>query len=336
VNVAIATTVAAGSLTSSLQRTFSNEAVEEVETVFAESAAAAEAAKVASLAFASGSTLAGIGGETWKRLWEAARRYSEAQAYPEESFPVTRDGAVCLLCQQPIEMMSAERLNNFERFVQDHVQQSANSARDQVEARKRQLEATKVGLSGTQQREAALRGTSDGQSLKAFIICAKLRRRYLLRKVGGQNVKRPGELPTRPDFANLRASLAEEITRLRTAAQNDERLKMQSEFAELDDRIKLAPLKDILKNEIARLIYSARLDRARTDCDTTWITRKGGEAAQAVISARLRSDFAGNLNRLGFSAAPVEVKLGVGTVRTAGRSSCWFNRSPFGNEFAGR
>jgi len=301
-------------LTSSLQSTFSNEALEEVETVLDDSAAAVEAAKAASLAFASGSTLAGIGGEAWKRLWEAARRYSEAQAYPGESFPVTRDGAVCLLCQQPIEKTSAERLNKFEKFVQDDVQRLADSARDQVEARKRQLEATKVGLSGAQQREAALRGTSDGQSLKAFIVCAKLRRRYLFRKAGGQNVKRPGDLPARPDFANLRASLAEEITSLRTAAQNDERRKMQSEFAELDDRMKLAPLKNILKNEVASLIYSALLDRARTDCDTTWITRKGGEAAEAVVTARLRSDFAGNLNRLGFSAAPVEVKLGVGTV----------------------
>jgi hypothetical protein len=32
------------------------------------------------------------------------------------------------------------------------------------------------------------------------------------------------------------------------------------------------------------------------------------------VTARLRSDFAGNLIRLGFAAAPVEIKLGVGTV----------------------
>ena len=301
-------------LTSSLQTTFSNEALKEVETLLTESTAADEAAKAATLAFASGSTLGGIGGEAWKRLWESARRYSETQAYPGESFPVTRDGAVCVLCQQPIEKTSAERLNKFEKFVQDDVQRFAERASDSVESRKRQLEAIKLALSGTQQREAVVRGTPDGQSLKAFIVGVKLRRRYLLRKANGQSPQRPGELSARPDFANLRASLAEEITRLRTAAQNEERRKMQSEFTELDDRIKLAPLKDILKNEVARLIYSALLDRVRNDCDTTWITRKGGEAAQSVVTAKLRSDFAGNLNRLGFAAAPVEVKLGVGTV----------------------
>ena len=301
-------------LTSYLQGAFSNEALEAVETVLTQSAIAGEAAKAASLAFASGSSLTGIGGEAWKRLWEAARRYSESQAYPGEFFPVTRDGAVCLLCQQPIEKTSAARLNTFEKFVQDDVQRLAESARDKVEARRHQVTDIRLRLSGTQQREAALRGTSDGQGLKAFIVCAKLRRRYLLRKAGGQNVKRPDDLPPRPDFATLRASLAQEIARLRTASQDEERHKMQSEFAELHDRIKLSPLKDILKNEVARLIYSALLDHAHADCDTTWITRKGGEATQAVVTTRLRSDFAGNLNRLGFAAAPVEVKLGVGTV----------------------
>jgi hypothetical protein len=302
------------SLTSSLEKTFSNTALQEVETLVAEYAAADEAAKAATLRFASGSTLAGIGGEAWKRLWESARRYSEAQPYPSESFPVTRDGAVCVLCQQPIEKTSAERLNKFEKFVQDDIQRLADQARDNVESRMRQLEAIKLPLSGTQQREAALRGTAEGEGLKAFIVGSKLRRRYLLRKAKGQNPRRTGDFPSRPDFANLRASLAEEITRLRAAAQDDERRKMQSEFGEIDDRIKLAPLKDTLKNEVARLIYSALLDRVRTDCDTTWITRKGGEAAQTVVTARLRSDFASNLNRLGFAAAPVEVKLGVGTV----------------------
>jgi AAA domain len=301
-------------LTTSLQETFSDEGVQEAEKVFADAAAAQEAAEAASRAFASGSALAGLGGDAWKKLWESARRYSETVAYPQHSYPVTHEEAVCLLCQQPLDTASAQRLTSFEQFVQGDVQQTADRARDKAQARKGQLEAITIPLSGVQQRDAALRGTPDGQLLKTFIANAKLRRRYLLRKSNAQTANPPGPLPPRPDFTTLRASVADEITRLRAAAEADERLKMQSEFAELDDCLKLAPLKDNLKNEVARLIYSALLDRARADCDTTWITRKGGEVAQAVVTARLRSDFAGNLNRLGFAAPPVDVKLGVGTV----------------------
>ncbi|HKR33108.1 MAG TPA: hypothetical protein VJT08_21690, partial [Terriglobales bacterium] len=218
-------------LTTSLERTFSDAALEEVETVVAESAAADLAAKAASLAFASGSALAGIGEEAWKRLWEAARRYSQTHAYPGEAFPVTRAGAVCLLCQQPLRESSAERLKNFEKFVRDDVQQLADNARNQRQARERQLETLKLRLSGALLREAALHGTSDGHTLKAFLVSAKLRRRYLLRKTRGQNAKQPeAALPSRPDFAGLRANLAQEIARLRTASQNQERRKMENEF----------------------------------------------------------------------------------------------------------
>ncbi|HVB58740.1 MAG TPA: AAA family ATPase [Candidatus Acidoferrales bacterium] len=301
-------------LTRSLEGSLSDTALQEFEDLLADATATEEAAEAASLSFGSGSALAGLGSDAWKKLWESARRYSETLGYPGESFPVTRAAAVCLLCQQPIDKKAAERLTKFEQFVQDDVQQRAGKARDKVQARKLQIEAIKIDLSGTQQREAALRGTPQGQSLKAFIVNAKIRRRYLLRKSNNQIANRPGNLPPRPDFTSIRTSLAEEIASLRAAALASERQKMQTEFAELDDRLKLAPLKDILKNEVARLIYGGILELARTDCDTTWITRKGGEVAQTIVTARLRSDFARTLNRLGFAAAPVEIKLGVGTV----------------------
>lgn len=89
---------------------------------------------------------------------------------------------------------------------------------------------------------------------------------------------------------------------------------MQSEFLELDDRLKIAPLKNILKSEVARLAYCRVLDRAREDCDTTRITRKEGDVANIVVSSRLRSNFASNLAHLGFHGAPIYVRLGQGTV----------------------
>src|SRR6266849_59383 len=301
-------------LTISVELSLSDSALQNFETQLSDADAAAEAAKAASQSFAANSALAGLGTQAWKQLWESARRYSETLAYPAESFPVTREDALCLLCQQPIDRTAAQRLTRFEQFVQDDVQQRAEQARVGVLARKAQLESLRIPLSGIQLRDTALRGTPSEQSVKAFIVAAKLRRRYLLRKANGRSANRTGGLPPRPDLTALRESLAEEIKRLRAAAQDDERRKMQSEFAELDDRLKLAPLKDILKHEVARLIYCALLDRARNDCDTTWITRKGGDVAQLVVTGRLRSAFAGNLSHLGFTAAPVEVKLGLGTV----------------------
>jgi hypothetical protein len=301
-------------LTAILDRSLSDAAIQKFETKLSEADAMAEAARVAREVFAANSSLTGIGASAWKELWESARRYSQALAYPTESFPFTREDALCLLCQQPISRGAAQRLSSFEQFVQDDVQRRSDEARGGILERTTRLRAFKITPSGILQRDAALRDTQTGKSVKAFIVAARLRRRYLLRKANGLSASRPGKLPPRPDVSPAREFLLGEIARLRAAAQAEERRKMQIKLEELDDRLKIAPLKDALKQEVARLKYCALLERARSDCETSWITRKAGEVAKLVVTAQLRSTFAANLAHLGFTSAPVEVKLGAGIV----------------------
>lgn len=301
-------------LTTTLETQLSEPALQTFETKISDAASTAEAARAATQAFASNSALAGVGVTAWKQFWESARRYSETLAYPGESFPVTREDALCVLCQQPLATNAAERLRRFEQFVQDDLQQRAAKALREIQTAKTELEILKIPLSGVLLRESALRNTAVGESIKSFVAAAKLRRRYLLRKAAGRTAVRPEDLPPRPDLTATRQALAEEIKLLRAAAQNDERRKLQSELAGLEDRLKLSTLKEILRAEVQRLTTINLLDRARTDCDTTGITRKGGDVARAIVTSRLRSNFASNLAQLGFTAPPVEIKHGLGTI----------------------
>jgi len=301
-------------LSATLQNLLSDTTVADFEQRVVDADAAAEAASAARQAFAANSALPGLGAEAWKQLWESARRYSEELAYPAEAFPVTKEDALCVLCQQPIDRAAAQRLSQFERFVQDDIQQRAKAACARVQALATPLEALRIPISRSQLRDGALSDTPVAHAVRSFLVMAKSRRRYLLRRAKGLTANRPAGLSPRPDLADTRSSIAAEITRLRAAAQADGRRKMQNEFTELDDCIKLSPLKEILKEEVTRLRRSLRLERARNDCDTTGITRKGGDVAQIVVTAQLRSNFASHLSRLGFNAAPVEVKLGLGTV----------------------
>jgi energy-coupling factor transporter ATP-binding protein EcfA2 len=303
-----------GALTSKLESALSEAALQQFESKFFDATAAAEAAGAATKVFSANSNLAGLGAAEWKQLWESARHYSETLAYPTEPFPVISEDAFCVLCQQPISATTAHRLDSFEQFVQDDVQQRADKALAEVQAIKNQLEVLKIPVSRTVLRETALRDTPVGHGIRAFIVSAKLRRRFVFRMISGHNPVRPGNLPSAPDLAGPGRLLAEEIKQLRAAAQADERHSMQRELSELEDRMKLSPLKEILHSEVKRLSQIALIDKTRNDCDTTRITRKGGEVAQIVVTARLRSAFASNLAQLGFTAAPVEVKLGLGSV----------------------
>ena len=70
------------------------------------------------------------GSDNRLEMWEAARIFSESRAYPEKQFPVTDDGAQCLLCQQDIQEDAFERLKQFELFVISVVETEFRDARN--------------------------------------------------------------------------------------------------------------------------------------------------------------------------------------------------------------
>ncbi len=85
-----------------------------------------EARRLREVTFSAG-LLAGTGSELWTELWEAARRFSQEQAYPGQAFPVVEDSAHCVLCQQdlntrPVADSGSSRLSL-------HRRRSTNSGR---------------------------------------------------------------------------------------------------------------------------------------------------------------------------------------------------------------
>ncbi|MGK2959511.1 MAG: hypothetical protein ACSLFB_14165 [Acidimicrobiales bacterium] len=82
-------------------------------------ATARAAATAASANLFAAEPLPDVGSDVWKELWEAARAYSRASAYPDTPFPVTADGAHCVLCHQELDDDARRRLGSFEAFVLD-------------------------------------------------------------------------------------------------------------------------------------------------------------------------------------------------------------------------
>ena len=98
-----------------------------------------EAAKKLALDL-SGEPLGDVGGDTWKRLYEAAKKFSVEAAYPNDSFPVTSSEGVCVLCMQPISEEAASRLVRFRDFMEGEVQQQAAAANDALGAEAKKME----------------------------------------------------------------------------------------------------------------------------------------------------------------------------------------------------
>lgn len=69
-----------------------------------------------------------VGGEVWRSLWEAARRYSTEIAYPDAPFPPDEPKKLCVLCQQPLSAEAIGRMKRFESFIRDDTERQAQEA----------------------------------------------------------------------------------------------------------------------------------------------------------------------------------------------------------------
>jgi energy-coupling factor transporter ATP-binding protein EcfA2 len=75
----------------------------------------------------------GVGEDTWKALWEAARHYSESVAYKNYDFPYVEDGAKCILCHQKLQPDAQVRMKSFEGFVVGELEANAKEAEGKVQ-----------------------------------------------------------------------------------------------------------------------------------------------------------------------------------------------------------
>jgi len=97
-----------------------DEALEEIAELRARLARASAAVdQVAAEAFAD-QPQPSTGGEAWREMWEAARRFVEAG---EGAFPDAGDDATCPLCQQDLEAAARERMQRFEAFVSGNLRE---------------------------------------------------------------------------------------------------------------------------------------------------------------------------------------------------------------------
>ena len=92
-----------------------------------------------------GEPVPGVGSDTWRVLWEAARSFSETEAYAGETYPVTGPSAKCVLCHQDLDDEARSRLERFEASVRDETEQQALAAVGEANAALSKVQAIEVG-----------------------------------------------------------------------------------------------------------------------------------------------------------------------------------------------
>ena len=260
-----------------------------------------EAARVASSRSFESETLSTVGSATWRALWEAARQFSEADAYHDHEFPFTGNGAVCVLCQQPLEAQAADRLARFETFVTDTTSREADAA-DAAQRLSRdgiaQLQSLPLAVS------AAVRRLQDGgedvQGAMEWFEAAARTGRTVVLWLDGEEDSEPTPLanPVRSSAEARAQQLADQAEAIDASTFAQTLANVSNRVVELQDSRALNEARTAIETEVARLAQRAQIEAIRRLAATNAITTKRGELTEKYVTQEVRDRFTRETERL--------------------------------------
>ncbi|WP_116135958.1 AAA family ATPase [Trinickia diaoshuihuensis] len=268
------------------------------------------AAKLAAEAFAAqGEMLSGTGSEPWRQLLSAARDFSMQLAYPDHPFPHV-DGAQCVLCQQRLDGAAAERLRQFERFVEQEAQKQANKARQTAAAAFKAMGRVDPSLlvtdkplldeieaNGTGLRDRLIGASGGLVERKRSLLAAEVAREFKIELA-----------PIDAASADLRA-LATQLNQSAEAfeklAEADARKKTEQRVADLRSRRALGERIDQVLQVAEELTLKKALLSAHRAADSGPVSRRMQVLHAEALSAETEAAFARECALLGVAHVPI-------------------------------
>lgn len=252
--------------------------------------------------------LAGVGSETWRILWEAARQYSEEYAYKDQRFPDIGEGAHCVLCQRELDEESRDRFISFENFVKSELQRHATEAEKNlqksadtfVDVRTADMLAIKMEAAGITE-EAIKSMVID------FVSDLAQRRRTCLT---ANSVSELSGLPTKKTLIQLIQFARNLIKQARSYdrdAEGQNRPQLEQIGKELSAKKWLNQQRRAIEDEIARLKAVSVLEEAERLTNTKALTTHKSTLTDELITKAYKQRFQNELKHLGAANLSIEL-----------------------------
>ena len=257
--------------------------------------------------------LQGTGTDSWAALWEAARRFSQEQAYPDKTFPVVENGAQCVLCQQNLDHAATHRLKQFEDFVASTVERELRQIREDFARRRKTFTDLKTATEAVDEtlKEIHIEYEAAADAIGAA-LASNERRRTAVALALSDDKDLASDCPVLVSAVSEAEALSvqtdERIKTLRTSANDQTRKSMTTEVQELRARKSLALHQKTVLDDIERRKKYAAYGLCLDDTKTQAITTKSTAVTKTAVSQKLKKSFQDELIGLSFRHVEVELK----------------------------
>lgn len=279
--------------------------------------------------FTNADVLPGTGNEQWRRMWLAARDYSESDPH-QHRFPENLES--CPFCVQPLGAKAIARMKLFGEFMSGEAQERASLAQSLRSADEAALTALPLSSFAEQDSVSLVRiydeNLADG--LSKWADQATKLRDSLLATIDDDEVECIPYVITDPDGAGkeampspisldtlpretavaLRGFAATEEETATTLAATDRSAQAVAEMTTRRDV--LIARRDIASNREAigaqhdRFIRAERLNAAKSSCNTASASNKNSKLSQGYVT-KVCQQFEAEAKALGLDRVPVEL-----------------------------
>ena len=296
-----------------LQDAISDTKIAELTKLRSEYATAREAAKTAANTLFKDYPLPDVGSDVWKKLWNAAKEYSEKHAYPDQPFPVASTDSRCVLCQHELDDKAVARLQSFENFVKNTTNLEEERTKKAYQDALDIIRASKVLIKETSGVVDLIRDENEGLAKLARVSAIKneWRLRAILhsskQEAKETNFPSSGSWPSEEIDHHTKA-LQERIKALRGEDKSEEIKQMHLQRDELKDREWLATVQEDLIAEIERRKERKTLEKSLEDTKTHKITTKSSEIAEQLVTNVLCERFRSEVSKFNVKGLEVELR----------------------------
>ena len=281
--------------------------------------------KIASEKFKVDDPLPGVGSDTWKLLWEAAKEYAITEIHPDlDHFPAGLSKEYCVLCQQKLENVSIKRLERFQSFISDTTsvemaksKQILEDLRDTISALK--LDADLVIL---ELDSEVSNFKKDAEEFKANLTSIKS---AIIQGLKGEN-----PIQVSVNIKTLSKTVNDRIVEIEKTIKSNEKLitdkqSLITEQLELSVTELLVKERDQIINFYEEGITKYWLNQAKLKTNTRFISLKIGEVLETNAIQEQHKEFIKQLSKFNPELAKKVILRKTRTAQGLTFQKCAFN-----------
>ena len=289
--------------------------ITELKEAFEAAQSTAEAAKIAAASSFKDEKLPTTGSDPWQLMYRYATDY--AKSIPSSTGKIPSEvNDLCLLCQQPLDAETSERLKRFEDFVADKAAQEAQRAAQTLKEKTNSINA--LNMPKKAEYEAVLSQYStlnDGRKAIAEDMQSLITDASALLSELKSCIK--DHIFTQPTnkFTEISKQLTEDIAVLRTeiaalekeCADIDRFAKLQEQVTILKERKQFTADIAIYIQRLSDLSLFSNLNNCVTALDTTNASRKITQLRKTLLTDDLKKNILDEIDAFDLNHIPFTV-----------------------------